>query len=385
MTPIQRAMVESDKTIPDYHLIDCHFSGCKDRIYHTLEHFTRCVISRGWDAAEAGRLWEERLGRDRRRISVAGPPPEPAAPIEPSAASPLDALLISERRRVAAAARHVVRPPEPQVSGSAGSFTAIGERAAASVVSRGMSDLTAVQGCHRAADKMAKAQAAGEMGPMEYMPLHFSDSEPLAALGPDCERWRQFWALYGQAEFPRDEYLMDRLRDALRPYPDLDIDWVYARISDMMPDQLVWPLDNMFRQWEQEFKPPEPVGMSEPAPNPDDPNCDTDETNSCTSAYLTAIETGRWVGKETSYNWVLPGHDPHYESCGNFRTETCDKSSEPLHKGKDVTRRVFHKCGRISCDVATCFKSAMGKEADRGTRRLVAGVAQDRSVLAPCL
>ena len=123
MTPIQRAMVESDKTIPDYHLIDCHFSGCKDRIYHTLEHFTRCVISRGWDAAEAGRLWEERLGRDRRRISVAGPPPEPAVPIEPSATSPLDALLISERRRVAAAARHVVRPPEPQVSGSAGSFT----------------------------------------------------------------------------------------------------------------------------------------------------------------------------------------------------------------------------------------------------------------------
>ena len=118
------------------------------------------------------------------------------------------------------------------------------------------------------------------------------------------------------------------------------------------------------------------------ASNFDDPNCELDDGKSNTSAYLGAIETNRWDGRESMYDWVLPGYGLPYESCGLYRTECCDRSADPNHAGNDVVRRVLHRCGRMSCPIMTCLRAALGKEADRGLCRLVAGIVKNRSVLS---
>ena len=93
LTLAQRGMVETDKTMPDYHLIDCHSRACEDRTYHTIERFTNCILDRGGTEAEALRLWDRQIARDKHVVQDAEPsthaqiPPPAAAHTEPPAAS----------------------------------------------------------------------------------------------------------------------------------------------------------------------------------------------------------------------------------------------------------------------------------------------------------
>ena len=86
-------MVESDKTMPDYHLIDCHSRACEDRTYHTIERFTNCILDRGGTEAEALRLWDRQIARDKHVVPDTEPsthaqiPPPAAAHTEPPATS----------------------------------------------------------------------------------------------------------------------------------------------------------------------------------------------------------------------------------------------------------------------------------------------------------
>ena len=81
---MQRRIAGSKDPFPYEHNIDCHYIGCIDRTYHTLERLVECVTLSGRPVLDAIRCWNGHV-YEKYQVPLAAFQ-EPAVPIELSAA-----------------------------------------------------------------------------------------------------------------------------------------------------------------------------------------------------------------------------------------------------------------------------------------------------------
>ena len=84
MTLMQRRIAGLKDPLPYEHDIDCHYIGCIDRTYHTLERLVECVVLSGRPVLDAIRCWNGHVP-EKYQVPLAAFQ-EPAVPIAPLAA-----------------------------------------------------------------------------------------------------------------------------------------------------------------------------------------------------------------------------------------------------------------------------------------------------------
>ena len=63
--------------MPPEHVIDCGYQGCFDRTFHTFARYEECILDKGGTKAEARRLWDAQI--EKNRVDLPGDEPRPSS------------------------------------------------------------------------------------------------------------------------------------------------------------------------------------------------------------------------------------------------------------------------------------------------------------------